>query len=362
MKNLKYILFFFAICILITIPLAYKLYIENEIISLYNGQKSGYFHDIISLIYPRFFIEIHRFDLTFFLSHANQVIWRFELLGIIILSSIYLYSKHQNFKTKIDSFWNIDGSDFNSKIYYFVSFAAILWYMHDFIEGYKFWLNYKELYSPILLFKVLQIPLWSIEIVTLLFAIFVIASLATMFRIYLKFNSLIVCLLFILFQGWNYSFGKINHGFALLTYITIILSTENLIPKINKAHALQLIRITIASCYLMAGLEKLFISQFSWISATTFSAYLLQHPTEIGMYIVKSKLVCTILPSIALTIQLGFILILFVPKLKNWILISGILFHFGTVVLFDIGSYFHPWIITYVFFIDWEKIFKSKRN
>ena len=361
MKKTHIILFLIVITVLVLVPVLFFGYIQYEIAGLYYGKKSGALFQLVSLIYPRFFVESQRFNLDFFVSHAAQVIWRFEFLTTILLLLTYFYFTKLNFKSKIEKFWDIEYSEINSKIAHFWVYGSVLYYMNDFAQVYKFWYQYKEMYEPILLLKLLHIPLVSNDFLMVLFALFVIACISSMMGIFLRLNTVIVALLFVLFQGWNYSFGKINHGFAPLTYIAILLAVQSFVAFDNRKTMLQLIRVTIVSCYLMAGLEKLFISQLNWISSTTFSTYLLQHPTDIGLWILKSEFLCVLLPTCALIIQLGFVLILFYPKLKNWILISGILFHFGTVAMFGISSYFHPWIITYVFFIDWKSILVNSK-
>lgn len=355
-------MFLTAFSLLLALPLVYIFYIKANIIALYHGKNSGFFYALVQLVYPRFFVELHRFNLDFFLSHAAQVIWRFELVSVITLTAIYFYQKSTQFTLSLQDFWKTAYSEFNNRIYHLITFAGILYYFHDFMESYTSWIQYKEFYQPILLLKVFQIPLWSAATVQILFAIFIGAGISAAVYKQLKTSTVMVCLLFILFQGWNYSFGKINHGFALLTYISMILAVQSYLPQTKKGIALQLIRVTIASCYLMAGLEKLFISHFAWISPVTFKAYLLLHPTSIGLLVVQNNFLCTMLPSVALAIQLGFVCILFFPPLKKWILMSGVLFHFGTVALLGISSYFHPWVICYVFFIDWEDLLFKMKN
>ena len=349
-------MFLMAFALLLALPLVYIFYIKTNIIALYHGKNTGFFYALVQLIYPRFFVELHRFDLDFFLSHAAQVIWRFELVCIISLLAIYLYQQSKKFALQWHGFWSINFSEFNDRINHLITFAAILYYFHDFMESYTSWIQYKAFYQPILLLKLFQIPLWSTATVQILFAIFIGAAISAALYKQLKISTIAVCLLFILFQGWNYSFGKINHGFALLTYISMILVVQSYLPQHKKGITLQLIRVTIASCYLMAGLEKLFISHFSWVSSHTFKAYLMLHPTPLGLHVIKNDFLCTLLPSVALAIQLGFVCILFYPPLKKWILMGGVLFHFGTVALLGISSYFHPWVIAYVFFIDWKNL------
>lgn len=356
-------MFLTAFALLLALPLVYNCYIKANIIALYHGKNSGVFYALVHLVYPRFFVELQRFELEFFLNHATQVIWRFELVSIIALAAVYFYQKSTQFTLSLQDFWKTAYSEFNDRIYHLITFTAILYYFHDFMESYTSWIQYKEFYQPILLLKVFQIPLWSVATVQILFAIFIGAAISATLYKHLKTSTVVVCLLFILFQGWNYSFGKINHGFALLTYSSMILVVQSYLPQHIKGISLQLIRVTIASCYLMAGLEKLLVSHFAWISPVTFKAYLLLHPTSLGLLVVKNNFLCTLLPSVALAIQLGFVCVLFFPPLKKWILMSGVLFHFGTVALLGISSYLHPWVICYVFFIDWEDLlFKMKKN
>jgi hypothetical protein len=344
--------------LLVLIPIGYHCIVVKEISALFEGKSSGLFYHLVQLFYPRFFVEMHRFDLAFFLSHAQQVIWRFEIVSIVLLLGIYAKHKSTKFNQQLQQYWHEKPLDFNSKINHFIVYGAILYYFHDYLEGYAFWIQYADLYQAILLFKILHISLLSLGVVQVLFGIFCLATIAAMFRIQLKISSLVVCLLFILFQGWNYSFGKINHGFALLTYASILLCIESYLPDNQKGITQRLIQLTIAFCYLMAGLEKLFISHFDWVSATTFQGYLLLHPTPLSEYVLKFEWLCVLLPSIALAIQLGFVGIIFFKKLRPWILTSGVCFHFGTVVLLGISSYVHPWVICYIFFVDWNKLFK----
>ncbi len=231
--------------------------------------------------------------------------------------------------------------------------------MFDFYWDYQHLYNAKSFYRPIPLLRIFHVPLVPPSMVTVLCLVFAMACLCSATSLFPTVATTIVLVLFVLFQGWNYSFGKTNHGLALLTYICMLMPLQWSFFKKGRAVGwpVQLIRVVVASCYLMAGLEKLLISGPDWVSAMTFKAYLLEHQTNIGLWVSGSERLCVVLPTIALAIQLGFAVILFKPNWAPFILISGMLFHWGTVALFGISSYFHPWIVAYVFFIDWEKVF-----
>jgi hypothetical protein len=123
--------------------------------------------------------------------------------------------------------------------------------------------------------------------------------------------------------------------------------------SVQDAWPLQLICVCIAMVYLMAGLEKLLIAGVDWINPDSFRSYLYLHQAPLGLWVAKSNFLCTILPLSAMLFQLGFITILFFPRLKLMILLSGVAFHIGTYLLLEVGWYINAWILVYIFFIDW---------
>jgi hypothetical protein len=164
-----------------------------------------------------------------------------------------------------------------------------------------------------------------------------------------------------LFQGWLFGFEKIDHTFSTLTYAALLIpfllyeytKAQKMRAATQAAWPLQLIRICIAMVYLMAGLEKLFIAGIDWIYPDSFRSYLYLHQAPIGIWVAESDFLCALMPLLAMLFQLGFIAILFVPRLKTLILLSGVAFHTGTYLLLEVGWYINAWILVYFFFIDW---------
>ena len=122
-----------------------------------------------------------------------------------------------------------------------------------------------------------------------------------------------------------------------------------------KSWALRLIQVIIAFVYFISGIEKMMISGFSWLQPESLKAYIYLHQMPLGILLSKSDALCILFSVFTLTLQLFFPLILFTKKYKWLFLSGGILFHLGTLYILGIGHLFNPWIITYIFFIDWTR-------
>jgi hypothetical protein len=180
----------------------------------------------------------------------------------------------------------------------------------------------------------------------------------------------IAALVFLLMQGWLFSFEKTDHTFSTLTYAALLMPF--LLHEYTKAvrdgmmtqagWPLQLIQVCIAMVYLMAGLEKLLIGGLDWISPDSFRSYLYLHQAPAGVWVARSDLLCTVLPLGAMLFQLGFICILFFPRLKLLIILSGIAFHTGTYVLLEVGWYINAWVFVYIFFLDWTWLDRYRKK
>jgi hypothetical protein len=224
----------------------------------------------------------------------------------------------------------------------------------------------KVFYRPILLLKFFNLPFPSETGILILYILFITSCIACIFNFQSIVFSIIALIVFVLIQGYIFSFEKFDHGFATYTYSAMVMPF--LLWQTSKAKsngqthfsdwAIPLIRLVICMCYLFSGLEKIFISGIDWIRPESFRAHLLIHETTLGLKIVSSNLLCSLFAIGTILFQLSFISILPYPKLKWVILPIGITFHISTYLLMNVGGYFNPWILVYFFFIDWEKILK----
>lgn len=346
--------------------LIYFLVIRDLVKAAYNGTAPPWFNDMVQTFYPRFFVEKHRFDLAFFLGKADQIILRASLAGLIAMSVLFCNRKSGDFHEKLYRFWNTKTSFRNVSILRILYFGLMLLIFKDIYADLLALSKASLFYRPIFLYKLLGIGFPSETAILVIYVVLILSCAAAIFNIYPVISGTIAVADFIYIQGIIFGFEKTDHGFATFTYAGLImpfLLYERW--KANKSELqyqegwpLQLIRTLIVSGYLFSGLEKLFISKFQWATASTFRSYLLMQPTPSGLWVASSDFLCQILPLLALLFQLGFVLVLFHKKWRYLLLPAGLLFHFGVYLLFNVGGVLNPWILAYIFFLDWD--FKKK--
>jgi hypothetical protein len=358
---MKKSLFGIWMALTIVILLLYLFTGRELIVAALEGKAPSWFNTIVAAFYPRLAVEKHRFHTDFFISKADQVVIRFCLVQVALLTFAAAYTYQQSFRSRIHSFWDIHVPVRQ------VEWLRVLFYLGMIFFTYD-WFYYINLvrpaavfYKPLPLLRVLGIGFPSVPVTGLLCGMLMVSYIAILLRMKPVISSAIATLLFVLLQGWLFSFEKIDHTFSTLTYAALLMPC--LLYEYTKAvysgkdiqagWPLQLIRVCIAMVYLMAGLEKLLIAGIDWIDPDSFRSYLYLHRAPAGLWVAGSTLLCTILPLLGMLFQLGFISILFFPRLKLIILLSGIAFHTGTYLLLDVGWYVNTWIFVYIFFINW---------
>lgn len=355
---------------IVAISLLYIFAGRELILASLEGKAPSWFDWIVTTFYPRFVVEKHRFDNYFFLSKADQVIVRFCLVQIALMAFTAVYYYKSAFRSGVHTFWNITVSVRH------VYWLKVLFYLGMFFFTYD-WFYYLELvrpavvfYKPLLILRMLNIGFPSVVVNGILYAMLMISYVAVIFNFKPVISSIIGTLLFLLLQGWLYSFEKIDHTFSTLTYAALLMPLLLYEHKkaiivgshVQAAWPLQLIRVCIALVYFMAGLEKLLIAGTNWFNPESFRSYLYMHQAVAGLWVAQSNILCTVLPFAAMIFQLGFIVILFFPRLICFVLLSGIAFHTGTYLLLGVGWYFNAWIFMYIFFINWNSLSQYVRK
>lgn len=359
-KSLFYI--YLGIGFVACLELTYWLGLRHWVTLAYHHQAPEWFQTLVQNFYPRFGVEKQRFSLAFFLNKADQVIIRFALVSLGSLGFIYLYQKQEGLRQKVKRYWNGYTSLHNAQRQLQV-FAALLFL---FTWDWYFYLNTlskaSAFYTPILPYRLLHLPFPSSFWLLVWCGIFWLANLALLCKFRVMWTSLISVSLFVLLQGYMYCFHKLDHTYATLTQVALLMpilawhyrqgnkTRQNQVA----AWAWRLMQFSIVFTYFQAGLEKLFIGGFNWVSPHSFRSYLYLHPTNLGAWVASSNFWCTVLPLAAMLFQLGFVSIIFYPRLKRLFLPVGILFHLGTFMLFGIGWYYSPWMLVYLFFIEWK--------
>jgi hypothetical protein len=354
-----------VLILLLLLPIAGWLlhysYLQPAITDAFENKPDTFIKFITDNFYPRFNVEKERFDLTFFISKANQVLIRFSLVYYSSLLLIYFYRKKIGIKNKIDSFFLAETSSKNIHILRILFFSYFLYLIYQLCHDLLFMQPLKPFYKPVLWLRLLHIPFPNYTSVIIIGIIWYFLNILILLNIRVIVCSAISLCFFILIQCWEFSFEKIDHSYATMTYAFMLLpflfEEQKKSPELFYSWSLQLIRISIAMVYFLSSLEKIFISSLSWLNPDNLKTYLQFHETALSKIIVRYDFLCVLISSFSLGIQLSFILILFFPKYK-WIwIIGGILFHTGTLLIMDIGHPLNPWILVYIFFIDWTKTY-----
>lgn len=328
----------------------------------YEGSAPDWFQQLIDILYPRFQVEKQRFELSFFLFKADQILVRTLLLALGISFTLWILSPKQflekNIKLHSPSFYSLLVTIF---------YLGLLYFTWMWIWDFEQIVRMKSFYKGILLYRIFHLPILPLPLYYSLYVLYILSIISVLFRYREVLFSTIAAVILLLFQGYSFSFEKIDHGQVTLTYAAMLMPSllyELRVQDNNKrplnshkfSWILFLIQLTIAGVYFLAGAEKLLTSGFEWATVETFRNYVSLHGQELGIKLAENNLLAHILPWGALLFQLFFFVILFQKRLKILILILGVFFHLGTKFLMDIGPYFSSWIFVYIFFIDWDSL------
>ena len=353
-KNIAY--FFLAVSVLATV--LYLFFFRSLVSEAYHNNAPSWFSNLISLAYPRFEVEKQRFELAFFQYKADQIVLRFCLVAVS-LSILLLSLSYQKLIKK----YSISRSQGHFRMLRYLFYLGLLIYTWDWYLDFEQIVRMQAFYKGVHLFRLLGVKPLALPVFYLLFGIYLFSVLLVLLDVKKIWFSALAALLFIFFQGYFFSFEKIEHSYTTLTYSAMLmpflfyeLETQNKTKGKLTSFVLLLIQLCISGVYLLAGIEKLLTSGFSWAGAETFRTYVYLHEQPLGLMIAESDFFAHFLPWGALIFQLVFILILFLPTYKLFFLMGGISFHWGTRLLMGIGSFFSPWIFVYIFFLNFEKI------
>ncbi len=217
--NKRTIIFLF---LLICLPLAGLLfnwlYLQPAILAAYKGSPDEFLQFIIHTLYPRFEIEKSRFEPGFFLTKADQVIYRSCFIYYTILILTFLSKQKDSFAKKISQVFysetSLNSIDLLRYLFFSYSIYLSLELCHDLILLQPMTIFYK----PILWLRIIPLPFPGP------FAIFVLAGLWVLTQVLILLNirivlcSFITLFLFLLVQCWLFSFEKLDHGYVTFTY------------------------------------------------------------------------------------------------------------------------------------------------
>ncbi|MDJ1484405.1 HTTM domain-containing protein [Cytophagaceae bacterium YF14B1] len=332
--------------------LVYILWIRNLVVQSFYDTAPDWFNQLVNSLYPRFLIEKHRFELSFFLGHADQIIIRLGLITCFLVFTWFARNYWKSDTNWLDLLWHVRIPQRNIQIYTWVVYTCVIYFTYDWYIVLTHLYEAQVLYKPLLLLRLLHLsfpsPIW----IGIGYGLLLIGCLGMLFRFKSSICAMVVAIVFTLLQGWLYSFEKLDHAFAPLTYVLWLMPL--LIIQTNHSYvqwALPLIRMVIGIVYLQAGLEKLLIGGMEWLDPETFRNYLYLHSTPTGLWVANQDWLCILLPAMALLFQLSFIIIVFFPATRWIILPVGVLFHSSTYILMGVGGIVNAWIWLYGLFL-----------
>ncbi|WP_157638108.1 HTTM domain-containing protein [Flexithrix dorotheae] len=364
---MRRILFFLCISLVIIIiaNLFFFLVLKPEIQLLFKNQSSPWFAQFIDWFYPRFKTESHRFHPEFFFEKAFQVILRFDMVSLSALASIYIFSKSKKLESRRKVFWNGQMSPDSTGILTRIFYLGMIGYTLDWFQYLNDYYQLKEFYNPVFLYQIFNIPFPNPIAITFMIILFWGSCIFAILQIKPFVSSAVASLLFILILGFLQSFEKINHGYATFGFASLIMPflvlekerVRIIGEKLQKNWPLKLIQMTIGLAYLFSGLEKILISGFSWTSGDTFSGYL-SIGTEgiLRQFLLNHPLLVIIFANGVLIFQLTFWIIIFNSRLRWFYLLLGIIFHWGTILALEVGTWNSPWIFVYIFFLPFDEM------
>jgi len=328
------------------------------------GTAPEWLQELVNAVYPRLAVEKHRFEAAFFLRKADQVVLRFALVAGLLVTGRYLLGQRPALWVSLHAFWNRPVPAGRVRVLRVLCYAALLFFSHEWYAELASRYGAAVFYKPLPLLRLLPAGFPPPPVLALLCGSLWVACGLAMLGRWAVWSAGAAAGLFVLLQAWLYSFEKMDHTYALLTYAALpmpwmLAERQRAVREGQPLQAgwpLRLIQLVIGLVYLQTGLEKLLIGGPAWLHPETFRNYIYLHQAPLGMWAAGSDVLCVLLPALALAFELGFILVVFRPAWAWVFLPAGVLFHAGTYLLLGVGWYFNGWIATYIFFIPWERL------
>ncbi len=333
----------------------------HDFIEDYLNQPQSFpsFNGFITTFYPRLEVETQRFPTAFFLGKYEQVIYRANL---VILFSFLFWAgiQIQRLRDYFERQYTVLSHLNSLQIKWFtVSFyLACIYYTYDWPANLLSLTAVQELFKPVGIVQ--WIPFFPNKLGIYFISITYFFLIAVCILYERKFwASIGVALLFLYQLGLLQGFEKIDHTYATFTYAVILLPLFHQNNFHFRGMAIAGIRISIGLAYLFSALEKLMTGGLSWLSGHTIKMQLLAN-MEKGHWFLYEPF-----PQIAslfvLLFQFFFVFSIVSGRACFIFVVAGILFHWSTAFLIDVGGYDSPWIFMYIFLFGTKTFDTNKK-
>lgn len=204
--NKKGYVFWLASWLLAT--LFYIFWLRGMVQQVFDGTAPGWFAAVVNWTYPRFAVEKHRFELAFFVRHADQATIRFGLVNVAALALVFVSDNYAAVRHYWAGFWNLRVSPARLRLYRVFFYAGILYFSHDWYFHLAGLHQAKDFYRPVLPLRLLHLPFPPPWVSGILCAALAASCLLAVWGFRRILFSGLAAVLFTLLQGWLFSFEK----------------------------------------------------------------------------------------------------------------------------------------------------------
>jgi hypothetical protein len=338
--------------LLLLFPLFYGLGLRESVVAALEGSPEPWLKSILEIFYPRYFIEKNRLPASFFVSKADQVIFRCTLLGIL-LASLYIITLVKQVTLSTQFLYTPS----HEKTFFWLRILLTCINLLVWFELYNTVLDrtaIQSFYVPRSWFKLLGPQYPSAPMIHTLGIVWLLSMAAGLWKRWALASSILHLLFFGWFQSYYFGFEKIDHSFYTLFLIYLcypFYCYEHRVSGEIASWSLRWMQLLIAMVYILTALEKITISGLDWLAPENLQVRLWMHETPAGNWLAQYPFLCQLSLGSTWIIQLSFVCIFTHRRLSPWVLAAGCLFHWSTFLFLNIGHWLHPWILAYVVFI-----------
>jgi hypothetical protein len=143
--------------------------------------------------------------------------------------------------------------------------------------------------------------------------------------------------------------------------LTITGRSQNRAASPDYGWPLRLVQLQLCLVYFIAGYSKLYYSGLGWISPDNMRNWLTVFSQQdqilvvgrLGVWIADHPWMCAMIAVFALVLDLVLVLVVFIPRLRIWLISMTLAFHAGVLLTMGILFLNIPQLLV---FVDWDRV------
>jgi hypothetical protein len=224
------------------------------------------------------------------------------------------------------------------------------------------------LFRPQLLWRWLE-AMPSSDVIAAVQVLGVLASVAAVVSRRSRLPLLVAWGALVFVDGLLAARGKIMHNdlLALLAVVPILMAPSIAGPSDRKPDArfgwpVRAALVVVAFAYFFSGLAKLISSGPGWVFSDNlqnilYAATLTDRPPTdvVAAFVAERALLAQLVAAGTLVVEIGFITVLWLPRLRPWFAAAAVGLHTG--VWLTLGLDYWSWVVTVVLvLVDWSRV------